>query len=153
MIDLIEINNGIVDKIKINEKYDLSDYLDSSSNIFDIKKVKVIGDITKIQDELNIKIKINTQILIEDSISLDKVWYPIDIEIDEKLDDFIEKNEKSLDIINFLWQNIVMEVPLRYTEVDNYSKYKGDGWKLVSDEELQNNNPFSKLLESEDWSD
>ena len=153
MIDLIEIKNGIVDKIKINEKYDLSDYLDSSSNIFDIKKVKVIGDITKIQDELNIKIKINTQILIEDSISLDKVWYPIDIEIDEKLDDFIEKNEKSLDIINFLWQNIVMEVPLRYTEVDNYSKYKGDGWKLVSDEELQNNNPFSKLLESEDWSD
>ena len=153
MIDLIEINNGLVDEIKINDKYDLSEYLDASSNIFDIKKVKVVGSINKIQDELNIKIKINSEILIEDSISLDKVWYPIDIEIDEKIDEFIEKNEKSLDIINFLWQNIVMEVPLRYTEVENYSKYKGDGWKLVSDEELQNNNPFSKLLESEDWSD
>ena len=75
------------------------------------------------------------------------------IDIDEKLDEFIENNENSLDIIEILWQNIVLEVPLIYTEVKDYSKYRGDGWKLVSEEDLVNNNPFNTLLNNEDRSD
>ena len=65
----------------------------------------------------------------------------------------IEKDKNSLDIIEVLCQNIVLEVPLRYSIVSDYSKYQGDGWKLVSEEEVVNNNPFNTLLKDEDWSD
>ena len=64
---------------------------------------------------------------------------------------FIEENciksKNTLDIFLFLWENIVLEVPLQFTKVEDLSKFHGDGWKLVSEEELvKNNNPFGDLL-------
>ena len=54
--------------------------------------------------------------------------------------------KNTLDITEILWQNIMLEVPLRFTTVDDYSKYQGDGWKLTSEEELKvENNPFNDL--------
>ena len=47
-----------------------------------------------------------------------------------------------------LWENIVLEVPLQFTKVTDFSKFQGDGWKLVSENEpTTNNNPFSELLD------
>ena len=52
-----------------------------------------------------------------------------------------------LDIFSFLWENIVLEVPLRFTKVKDLSKFHGDGWKLISEEERnQTSNPFNDLL-------
>ena len=36
-----------------------------------------------------------------------------------------------------LWQNIVLEVPLQFTKVEDLSKFHGDGWKLISEEEIK----------------
>ena len=153
MIDLTQIYSGLIDKIKLDGKYEIPKKIITDNRIQDIRVVKLLGSIERKEDEYYINASINTEIKIKDSISLEPVWYQIDTSLDEKLEEFIEKSENSLDIINFLWQNIVMEVPLRYTDVSDYNEYKGDGWKLVSEEDLANNNPFSKLLESEDWSD
>ena len=153
MIDLTQIYSGITDKIKLDGKYEIPKDLITDNRILDIRGVKLLGSIDKNEEDYFINAKINTEIKIKDSISLEPVWYRIDTTIEEKLEEFIEKSENSLDIINFLWQNIVMEVPLRYTDVNDYNEYKGDGWKLVSEEDFTNNNPFNKLLESEDWSD
>ncbi len=47
-----------------------------------------------------------------------------------------------------------MEVPLRYTLVEDYQEYIGDGWKLVSEEEIKDlNNPFKALQNTMDRSD
>ena len=45
-------------------------------------------------------------------------------------------------------ENIVLEIPIRYSEVTNYDEYKGDGWRVISEEEkIENtNNPFKDLL-------
>ena len=37
-----------------------------------------------------------------------------------------------LDIMELLWQNIVLEVPIRYTKSDA-DNLKGDNWKVLSD--------------------
>ena len=62
---------------------------------------------------------------------------------------YLEKDENSIDILPILWQNIVLEVPLRFTKVNDLSKYNGDGWKLISEEEASStsNNPFLELKE------
>ena len=79
--------------------------------------------------------------VIEDSVSLDEVDYEFSINIEE----ILENDENTIDIIPILWQNIVLEVPLRFTKVDDYSSYSGDGWKLVSEVKDKSNNPFLEL--------
>ena len=88
---------------------------------------------------------------IPDSISLEKVCYPFCIEYDDIISESCKKNENILDIFQFLWENIVLEVPLQFTKVDDLSKFHGDGWKLISEDELSTrNNPFSDLLKDFD---
>ena len=87
--------------------------------------------------------------ILEDSISLDNIEYPFSIDIDENIEENLEKDENSIDILPILWQNIVLEVPLKFTKVNDLSKYNGDGWKLISEEEASStsNNPFLELKE------
>ena len=74
-----------------------------------------------------------TMVLL-DSVSLEELDYPYDINIDDEITDFIEKNQNALDINEFLWQNIVLEVPIRYTLCDA-EKLKGDNWRVLSSNE------------------
>ena len=62
----------------------------------------------------------------------------------------LEKNDENLtntiDLSEILWQNIVLEVPLRFTKVTDLDEFKGEGWKLLSEDELvKSNNPFEDL--------
>jgi uncharacterized protein len=84
--------------------------------------------------------------VLEDSISLDPIDYPFSMEIEEELEDFSEKMENTLDITDILWQNIMLEVPLRVSNVENFNEYQGDGWRLVDEDSIKNtNNPFKEL--------
>ena len=90
-------------------------------------------------------------IKVKDSITLEPIEYEINVEYNDFLDDIYKKNENTLDIFMFLWENIVLEVPLQFTRVEDLSKFHGDGWKLISEEELKHsNNPFSELLKDFD---
>ncbi len=152
MIDLTQLFNTL-DKLPIDGDYVIPKEIITDKRIIELDKIKLNNSyIENIDNELYINANITGKMKIHDSVSLEEVWYPFNIKIDEKIDDFIEKGEKYLDIIVFLWQNIVLEVPLRYSIVDDYGKYQGDGWKLVSEEELVNN-PFNTLLKDEDRSD
>ena len=123
----------------------------------EINNIKVEGKIyqaasdddeEKFQDYIQYKIK--GDIILEDSISLEPVNYPISIEYDDILEENYKKNENTLDIFQFLWENILLEVPLQFTKVKDLSKFHGDGWKLISeDEQKTSNNPFSDLLNND----
>lgn len=152
MIDLIPLYSLSVSKISLDGEYNIPVHF--KTNILELSKIELKdSEIKKIEDDFYVIINAKGKMKIKDSITLDDVWYPFEVKIDEKLDEFVEKNENTLDINLILWQNIVLEVPLRYTVVDDYSKIRGDGWKLVSEEELVSNNPFSTLLSEEDRSD
>ena len=153
MIDLIQLYSGNVSDIVIDGEYVIPEDKIKNSNIFELSKISVIGKIKKIEDDYYLEFNSKGKMKISDSITLERVWYDFNIDFSEKLDDFLENDKNSLDIIEVLWQNIVLEVPLRYSIVSDYSKYQGDGWKLVSEEELVSNNPFNTLLEDEDRSD
>ena len=127
---------------------------EASSIIRKIENIKVTGKVymaSSIDDadeeEDYIKAKIEGDIILTDSISLEPVSYPISIDFDDILEQNCKKDENTLDIFQFLWENIVLEIPLQFTKVKDLSKFHGDGWKLVSEDELnKSNNPFSDLL-------
>ena len=154
MIDLTLLYCGNIDNIPLDGKYIIPKELYKNTEIINLSEIEVKNSsIRRVEDEYFIKLSISGEMKIKDSITLDDVNYPFSIEIDDNLEEFVEKDENSLDIIEVLWQNIVLEVPLRYTVISDYSKYQGDGWKLVSEEDLVNNNPFNTLLNDEDRSD
>lgn len=153
MIDLTSLYSGVVDSLSVNGTYEIPKEKIVDSRIIELSEISVKGNIIKDIDDYKINMNIKGEMTINDSVTLEEVKYPFDIDFEDNLDDFIENNENSLDIIEILWQNIVLEVPLRFTLVEDYSKINGDGWKLVSEEDLVKNNPFKNLLKEEDRSD
>lgn len=153
MIDLTPLYSGVLNNISLDGEYSIPKERIIDPRIINLSKISVKGNISKDVDDYKINMIIKGDMTINDSITLEEIKYPFDIEFDDNLNDFIENNENSLDIIGILWQNIVLEVPLRFTLVDDYSKIQGDGWKLVSEEDLVKNNPFENLLKDGDRSD
>lgn len=154
-IDLTPLHANTKDKIDITNTYTLPTEYFGTTGVKKVENIKVEGYVylapseDDLQEEVDwINCKIEGKMELEDSISLEPVDYPFSIEYDEILEENCKKNENTLDIFSFLWENIVLEVPLQFTKVKDFSKFRGDGWKLVSENELTtNNNPFSELLE------
>lgn len=76
------------------------------------------------------------------AITLKPVDYPFSIEFDKSLEEICEettenlkKDENTLDILPIIWENILMEIPMKVVSKDaNTSNLKGDGWEFVTNE-------------------
>ena len=87
-----------------------------------------------------------------EDITLEDVDYSFKVNIDENIpvnvNEFIKIIQNRLDITEFLWQNILVEVPSKVKDEKNKDlTLKGNGWRLVTEDELNrgNNSPFSEL--------
>lgn len=151
-IDLKLLHSNATDEIDITGEYLIPKEYYENSEVIKINPVKVNGNIIR-DEELDdtVKCTIEGSMIIPDSISLEETEYPFNLEYNDKLEEIYKKDENTLDIFSFLWENIVLEVPLQFTKVDDLSKFHGDGWRLISEDELnQRNNPFSDLLKDYD---
>ena len=138
-IKLESLNSSVIDEILINEDISFNKEYLEDSDIIDLKDVHFEGKIyINSTDELILTGEIKGTMILEDSISLDNVEY----KFASKVEEILENNQNSIDILPILWQNIVLEIPLRYTVVKDYSNYSGDGWKLISEKKESSNNPF-----------
>ena len=103
-------------------------------DIIDIKDAIIDGELSiDYEDEVNLYATIKGIFILPDAYTLDPIEYPFEINIDEnigKYDDFYNKNKNTLDILPFLWENIVSEVPIRCTKSERMPDLKGDGWSL-----------------------
>ena len=145
-IDISSLNDSIVARIDISGKVIIPKDLYDSSEIINLKDLYFEGSLEKVEEELTLKGKLTGIMTLEDSISLDPIDYEFISEIDEEIEENIEKTPKLLDITQVLWQNIILEVPLKLTKVNSFDEYHGDGWKLISEDSIDNtNNPFKEL--------
>ncbi len=151
-IDLKLLHSNTVSEIDISGEYSIPHEYFEGFDVISVDNIKVDGFITKDEEEEDkISCTIDGNMIIPDSISLEEVSYPFMIEYDDIIEENCKKDENTLDIFRFLWENTVLEVPLQFTKVDDLSKFHGDGWRLISEDELrQQNNPFSDLLKDYD---
>lgn len=152
-IDLTTINREDKERIDITNTYKIDSNYFTNSSVKDVKDLSLTGEIYRrpgedINEEINyIKASVTATLVLEDSISLEPVDYKISFEYDDIIEENWKKDENTLDIFQFLWENIVLEIPLQFTKVKDLSKFHGDGWRLISEDELKDtNNPFSDLL-------
>lgn len=149
---LMQIDLNFNDSYKLNEIVNIPKTYFENSSVKKLDNIKVEGKLYyDPEDNLYADVVISGNMVLADDISLEEVLYPFSIEYNDILDENLKNNQNTLDLFEFLWENIVLEVPLKFTKVANLSEFHGDGWKLVSEEENSlEHNPFSELLENFD---
>ena len=152
--DLKRLISNIDHEVVIDEVYSFSDEELKGTDIIRLNDVSICGNITKDSlNELYIDLNISGTMVLPCSVTLVDVDYPFDINVSGNVDEMLEeldKNSKkvqnSLDILPIIWENILMEIPSKVVspEADNI-ELSGDGWKLVREEEKEENPELAKL--------
>ena len=132
----MKINLGMLsnrDKITINEEVVFNKEYLENSKIKDLKNVKANGYVYQNDmDEYKIYLDVTGTMYIEDSVTLDIIPYDFSFNIDDIIEENLINEQNMLDIIELLWQNIVLEVPIRFTNSDA-ENLKGENWKVIDE--------------------
>ncbi len=149
-----------IDLAKIDEKGitidDVVSFDESYIKGTPIKKldnVKVKGRAYySVTNEIVFDCNVDGIMVLEDAITLEPVNYPFNLHINEILgentEEFNKNESKTLDIIDILWQNIVLEVPIS-VKANPEAKYelKGEGWELLQEDKNDEEPRLAPLLE------
>ena len=129
-----------------------SEYIKNTS-IQKLENVKVNGRAYySVTSEIVFDCKVEGTMVLLDAMDLEPIDYPFSFEISEILsenDDEKDQNElKTLDIMDILWQNIVLEVPISFRkDPEKAYNLEGDGWELVDEERKKLDPRLAPLLE------
>lgn len=155
-INLLSLLNNQVDEIVINDTIDIpKEYL--NDDIKDISKVKVDGKITYNDYLIEANLNISCTLTLICSVSLKDVIYPINIEVNEEIsdesdEDFNKILNNSIDLLPIIWQNILMEIPMKVVSPDiKDENIYGDGWKLITNEEEEEKEIDPRLSKLKDF--
>lgn len=143
-VDLTKLNNNKTIYIDENILFDLKEY--SSKDIIELNSIHAAGNISyNASDNLEINFNVTGNMILKDSVTLELITYPLDINIveeysldDEYFQEYYEKEQNILDIKKILWENIVLEVPIRLTKSDGIT-LSGEGWSLGEKENKNDN--------------
>ena len=135
-IDITRLKSGIDDYIPISLVYSFSKDELSSTNIISLDNVSINGSITKEFDDFSLNLTVSGVMVLPCSLTLKPTNHEFSIEIEEVLGENYKNNQNSLDIFPIIWENILMEIPIRIVNEDvSDIKLSGDGWKLITDGE------------------
>ena len=146
--DIRRLNSNIDSSVSVDISYTFSEKELEGTELINCS-CQVNGEIYKnITDELAVNLNIKGIMILPCAVTLKPVEYPFNIdingEIDEILDNFDKNYTNTIDIFPIIWENILMEIPMRVVsdEAKDY-KIEGDGWRLVNEEE--HSSPFDEL--------
>lgn len=162
IIDLGSLVTNLKKSIDIDKSIDMSSVDLSNTSIRELNNTYFKGKITRISDDtFSIVGILSGTMVLPDDITLEDVDYNYEIQIDENFGESTENSENNIeivqntiDILPFLWQNIIVEIPLKVVNDKNKDKtIEGNGWRLISEDEVNTSkdSPFSdlqKLLDS-----
>ncbi|MBD9098953.1 hypothetical protein EGP98_05125 [bacterium] len=153
-MDIRELLQGKIDKLEIDKDFFFNKDWYKNTDIIELKSVHFTGGLKRyLDDSFFLEGEYSGDMILKDSISLEDVIYHFSNNLEEEVTEKVKNVENTLDILSVLWENIVLEVPIRFSEVKDYSNYQGDGWHLVSEEEYEKeegNFLFRDLLEEKE---
>lgn len=155
-IDLTKLKSGVEDSISIDEVLSFAEETLKGTGILALEKVHVKGSLTRGMIEgYDLSLHIDGKMILPCSLTLEPTEYPFQIELEddlltlfEEIDEKVKKIENTIDILPIIWENILMEIPMRVVSDKATSmKKEGDGWKLVTEDEEKDivNPAFAKL--------
>ena len=146
----IDLFNLVVNNKTINIDSDIiipNEYLENSG-IRRLNNIHFKGNIKKLVDDTySLEGVLSGTMILADDITLEDYEYNFTSEIEENIEETSINLQKTLDITDILWQNILIEVPSKVVNDKNKNiKLEGNGWRLIIEDDLNNkNNPLSEL--------
>lgn len=146
----IDLFNLVVNNKTINIDSDIiipNEYLENSG-IRRLNNIHFKGNIKKLVDDTySLEGVLSGTMILADDITLEDYEYNFTSEIEENIEETSINLQKTLDITDILWQNILIEVPSKVVNEKNKNiKLEGNGWRLISEDDLNNkNNPLCEL--------
>lgn len=147
--DLTRLKAGIEKEIKVGNTHVFTKEELEGTEILSLEDLKVEGVITlDTLNEVSMELKAKGTMYLPCSVTLKPVAYPFQFEIrgnaEEILNEMEEnpkKIENTLDIFPIIWENILMEIPMKVTSPDAHDiSLEGDGWKLVTESDREDAN-------------
>ena len=130
-IDLIRLVYDQQKNIEVNKKVIINASYLTGSEIKKLSPIKISGSIYKNSlDQIAINIDISGEMTLIDSRSLEDILYPFTTNYTEILEENANFKQNVLDIEPILWENIVLEVPIRVISDKPVPTSKGEGWEL-----------------------
>lgn len=136
-IDISKLLNYSLDEIIFEDKITIDPSYLKTTEIRSLSEIKIEGSFRReVDDLISLEMSINGIMILPCSVSLEDVKHPFDIEIYEVLDEeingeYLKIEKNSVDIFKLIWQNILLEVPLKVISPNlNRDNIKGDGWTL-----------------------
>ena len=143
VIDLQELNYK--DKIIVDENVVIPNSYFANTDIISLNDIKVSGLITcDLEYNYLIDFEVTGTMILHDSVTYEERPYDFETKIEETL----ENSCKTLDLIEFLWHYIILEVPMRFTNSD-VSTIETENYRVISEEEyIKKNKSFSDFFEN-----
>ena len=144
LIDLTPINYNQKKEIVIDENIYFKKEDLQNTELLDLQNVKAKGKIYKDSlQEIILELKITGKMILPCSRTLKPTEYKFETEIEENIEENEEKTkkiQKTIDILPIIWENILMEIPIRIInpeaeEID----IKGEGWELITSDNIGHN--------------
>ena len=153
IFDLIRLKNNVEKAIEIDNDISFDEFDFSGTDLIDLRNVHVNGSLTKdSMDDICLYLSVSGVMILPCAITLEEVPYNFSFVIDDKLENILEelKNDKkvenTIDILPIIWENILMEIPMRVVSPNaKLDKLSGDGWQFVTGE-VKNVNPELEKL-------
>ena len=142
IIDITELTTAASKEVEVKQEINIDKEVYKNTDIIRLDNVEVSGNIS-VDDAsfYHIDLDVFGTMVLPCSITLKEVSYKFSCRIDEiysedEISNF--KNDKkmknSIDILPIIWENIILEIPLRVVSDDAYdTKLEGDGWRLITD--------------------
>jgi uncharacterized protein len=150
IIDLIRLKNNIEKTIEIDNDIEVPESLIKETEMLSLKELHAEGYLKKdALDEIVLSLNINGVMVLPCAITLKPVDHSFNTTIEGNLEEILKemnenfkKVENSIDILPIIWENVLMEIPLRVvSEEGKKTSLQGDGWKLTNDNDAKEVNP------------
>ena len=136
-LNLASLSN---EEVNYDEDFHIDPSLYSSVGVLDLKNLHVTGTVyLNSLSMLVVNLTVTGIMVLPDSVTTEPIDYPFTSKIDEEFDindenflEYYQKSQNILDIMKILWENIVLEVPMRFTATED-AHLSGDGWSLGLD--------------------
>lgn len=153
-IDITRLKSGIDSQVEIDMLYSFDKEMLKSTDILSLDNVSIKGYITSNSiDDYDLDVNVDGIMVLPSSLTLEPTDYKFSIKIEGNIDELLKeinetlkKNQNTIDILPIIWENILMEIPIRVVGDKNQNlRMEGDGWKLITEEEKKLNPELQKL--------
>ena len=153
-IDITKLKSGIQSQIEIDEVYSFSKDILDGTDIMSLDDVNIKGYMTSNSvDDYDLDVNVSGVMVLPCSLTLKPVNYRFETKIEGNIDkllgeinETLKKNQNSIDILPIIWENILLEIPIRVVSDDSANlKLEGEGWKLITESEKRLNPELQKL--------